>query len=186
MTNENLQEFVGSVIARGQITFGDVRRLERGCLPGGITNREELETLISLNAKIVRADKAWAQWLVAAIVDFVATRHVCGHPTGDAEGKWVDRLLAASATNLGRRIARQVRCELARRAIQSTSAERRQRQGGERSVIQQSYVQQSYQAGVSANHLAMACSEILLGPSHRAALQLMRNSVGLSLLPSMV
>jgi hypothetical protein len=186
MTNENLQEFVVSVIARGPITFGDVRRLERGCLPGGITNREELETLITLNAKIVRADKAWAQWLVAAIVDFVATPRVCEHPTGDAAGEWVDRLIAAPATSLGRRIARQVRCELARRAIQSTSAEQRPRQGRQRSVVQQSYVHQSYPAGVAANHLAMACSEILLGPSHRAALQLMRNSVGLSLVPSMI
>lgn len=186
MTNENLLEFAGSVIARGQITFGDVRRLERGCLPSGITNREELETLISLNAKIVRADKAWAQWLVAAIVDFVATPHVGEHQTEDAAGEWVNRLLAASTTNLGRRIARQVRCELARRAIQSTSAVRRPRQDGRRFIVQQSYIQRSHQAAAPANHLATVCSEILLGPSHRAALQLMRNSVGLSLVPSMI
>jgi hypothetical protein len=186
MTNGNLQEFAASVIARGQITFGDVRRLERGCLPSGITSSDELETLIALNAKIVRADRAWAQWLVAAIVDFVAARQGCEQPGEDAAGEWVDSLLAASATNQGRRIARQVRCELARRAIQSTSAAQHRPQGEGRFIVQQSYVRQSHQAAAPANHLATVCSEILLGPSHRAVLQLMRNSIGLSLEPSMI
>ena len=123
MINGKLQEFVCDVIAKGQIRYGDVRRLQRDYLPGGITNHEELELLISLNAKLVRADKAWAQWLVAAVAEFVANGEAGGHPTKEAAAEWVGRLLPASATRLGRRIAGQVRRELGRRhGIQSTSA----------------------------------------------------------------
>jgi len=72
--NGSLPDFVFTVIAKGQITLGDVRRLQRGYLPGGITNWEDLEILISLNAKLARADRAWAQWLIPVVSDFV--RHV--------------------------------------------------------------------------------------------------------------
>jgi hypothetical protein len=116
--NGKLRDFVCYAIAKGQITLGDVRRLQRGCLPDGITNREELEILISLNAKLVRADKAWAQWLVSVVADFVTGREACERPSEDAASKWVQGLLAASATNLGLRIARQIRRRL--RAIHST------------------------------------------------------------------
>jgi hypothetical protein len=122
--NGSLRDFVCSIRARGQITLGDVRRLQRGYLPGGITNREELDILITLNAKLVRVDKAWAQWLVSVLADFVTTREASRRPFEDAAGKWVERLLAASTTKLALRIARQVRRELARlRAIEPTSGE---------------------------------------------------------------
>ena len=114
MINGKLQEFVCNVIAKGQMSFGDVRRLQRGYLPSGITNPEELEILITLNANLVRVDKAWAQWLVAAVAKFVATREASEFPIEDAAGKRVECLLTASATNVSRRIARQVRRELAR------------------------------------------------------------------------
>src|SRR5205085_1335024 len=77
-----------------------------------------------LNAKLVRADKAWAQWLVSVVADFVTTREASRRPFEDAAEKWVERLLAASTTKLALRIARQVRRELARlRAIEPTSGE---------------------------------------------------------------
>jgi hypothetical protein len=120
MINGKLRDFVCHVIAKGQITLGDVRRLQRGYLPDGITNGEELEMLIPLNAKLVRADKAWAQWLLSVVADFVTNREACERSFEDGGGKWADRLLAASATKLGRRIARQIRRELSRpRAMQS-------------------------------------------------------------------
>jgi hypothetical protein len=115
IVNGRLRDFVCSAIAKGQITLGDVRRLQRGYLPGGITNRE-LEILISLNAKVIRADKVWAPWLVSVIADFVTKREPC-ESFEDPAAQWVERLLAASATNLGRRIARQIRRRL--RAAQS-------------------------------------------------------------------
>jgi hypothetical protein len=123
MINGKLRDFVCHVIAKGQITLGDVRRLQRGYLRDGITNGEELEMLISLNANLLRADKAWPQWLLSVVTDFVTNREAC-EPSFDASGKWADRLLAASATKLGRRIARQIRRELSRpRAMQVTRPE---------------------------------------------------------------
>jgi hypothetical protein len=71
-SNTKLQDFVTSAAARGQITFGDVRRLERDYLPGGITTGEEAEMLISLDRIVIRADRAWKGWLVAAIRNFKA------------------------------------------------------------------------------------------------------------------
>jgi hypothetical protein len=123
IVNGKLPDFACNVISKGQITLGGVRRLQRSYLPGGITNREELEILISLNTKLVRADKAWAQWLVSAVADFVKAPKAYERSFEDAAGKWVERLLAASATKLGLRIARQIRRELSRlRASQLTGA----------------------------------------------------------------
>jgi hypothetical protein len=112
--NGSLRDFVCNVIAKGRITLGDVRRLQRWYLLGGIANREELEILISINAKLVRADKAWAQWLVAVVSDFITAREAFGPSFEDDAGKWIERLLAAFTTKLGRRIARQIRRELSR------------------------------------------------------------------------
>jgi hypothetical protein len=123
IVNGNLPDFACNIISKGQITLGDVRRLQRNYLPGGITNREELEILISLNAKLVRADKVWAQWLVSAVAIFIKTRKASERSLEDAAGKWVERLFATSATKLGLRIARQIRRELSRlRAIQLARA----------------------------------------------------------------
>ena len=38
MINGKLQEFVCNVAVKGRISYGDVRRLQRDYLPGGITN----------------------------------------------------------------------------------------------------------------------------------------------------
>jgi hypothetical protein len=123
MINGKLQEFVRNVAAKGQMSYGDVRRLQRDYLPGGVAKREELELLISLSTRLVRADKAWAQWLVASVVEFVAKEDVREHPSKEAVGKWVGCLLATLTTSVGRRIARRVRCELARQhSIQSTES----------------------------------------------------------------
>src|SRR5579863_4359381 len=67
MLSENLQSFVAAVRANGQVRYGDVRRLQRDILPNGIFSREEAGLLIALNAGLVRADRAWAQWLMAAV-----------------------------------------------------------------------------------------------------------------------
>jgi len=176
MIDRRFQEFVGNIIAKGQITFGDVRRLQRDCLPTGILSCEELETLISLNSKIARADKTWAQWLVPAVVDFVATGQGCEPLIEESAGKWVDSLLAASPTNLGRRIARQIRRELARlRAIESISAIQHhlERARG-------CNVPHSSQAGEPKNDFTTVWAEMILAPSHRAVLQLQAKSISLA------
>lgn len=172
MIDGRLQEFVGNIIAKGQITFGDVRRLQRGCFPTGISTREELETLISLNSKIDRADKTWAQWLIPAVVGFVATGQGCAPPIEEPADRWVDSLLAATPTNLGRRIARQIRRELGRLGTnKSTSAIQHHLERA-----QGCNVQRSSQAGVPENDFATVWSEMIMGPSHRAVLRLATKS----------
>jgi hypothetical protein len=112
----NLQDFVTNTVARSRITFGDVRRLQRDCLPGGITTHEEAEALIGLNASLGRADRAWAQWLVAAIADFAERRERLGVVADQGTADWLERLLGttATSTSVGRRIAREIRREVAR------------------------------------------------------------------------
>jgi hypothetical protein len=83
--NTKLQEFVTQTAARSQITFGDVRRLQRDCLPGGIDADDEVERLIWLDSTVSRADKAWSQWLVAAVADFALRSEV----TEDGVIEWL-------------------------------------------------------------------------------------------------
>jgi hypothetical protein len=111
MSNVKLQHFVTDTAARGRITFGDVRRLHRDYLPGGVSSREEAEMLLELDTKIGRADSAWTEWLVAAIVEFVVWS---GPPIGGAvggTGEWLKSILAGTSktTKAGRKIAREIR-----------------------------------------------------------------------------
>src|SRR6266436_92321 len=106
MSNTKLQDFVTQTAARSQITFGDVRRLRRDCLPGGIDAGEEVGILIWLDSKVSRADKAWSQWLVAAVADFALRSEV----TEDGIVDWLKRLTATTAqgTTVRPRILREI------------------------------------------------------------------------------
>jgi hypothetical protein len=116
MSTGRLQDFATSVVARGQVTFGDVRRLQRDYLPGGITNGDDAETLVALSGRLVRADKAWAQWVVAALARWLASRERSDASLQEAAKAWLESLPAVSPapTRLGRRIGRQIRRELAK------------------------------------------------------------------------
>ena len=111
MINGKLQDFAESAMARSQISFGDVRRLQRDCLPQGIAMREEAESLIALDATLVRADKAWAAWLVPALADFVTAHQPADVSSADATKAWLHGLLAQSPASaaLGRKVARHIR-----------------------------------------------------------------------------
>src|SRR6266403_1915490 len=106
MSNTKLQDFVTQTAARSQITFGDVRRLRRDCLPGGINGGEEVGILIWLDSTVSRADKAWSQWLVAAVADFALRSEV----TEDGIVDWLKRLTATTAqgTTVRPRILREI------------------------------------------------------------------------------
>jgi hypothetical protein len=113
MNITSLQDFVTKAAARNRITFGDVRRLQRNVLPDGVSTREEAELLIRLDGRVARADEAWIDWLVAAVVDFAVWGE---RPTGAVEGEaaeWLKGLLAATdtPTKAARRIAREIRRE---------------------------------------------------------------------------
>ena len=101
-----LQEFVTTMAARGRITFGDVRRLQRDYLPGGITTCDQAEMLIRLDTVVHRADRAWTPWLVAAILDF-ATRS--DQPVGTGTSDACERLWAVLAAASSSKVARIVR-----------------------------------------------------------------------------
>lgn len=109
MMNGTLQDFVAAVSAQGQIRYGDVRRLQRDILPFGILLREEAELLIALNAKVFRGDKAWAQWLVAAVAEFVVNADGSEQAVKKATGEWIGRLVGTSSTRFGRSIAHKLR-----------------------------------------------------------------------------
>jgi hypothetical protein len=106
MTDTHLQDFVTQTATRGQITFGDVRRLQRDCLPRGINAGEEAEILIWLDGNIARTDKAWSQWLVAAVADYVLRSEL----TDELIADWLKRLMATTGRwpTVGRRIVREI------------------------------------------------------------------------------
>jgi hypothetical protein len=110
MTDKQLQDFVADTRSKSRITFGDVRRLQRDYLPAGLSSEQDALALIDLDAAIERADKAWADWLVAAIVNFVAT-------TEASESGLVERIRALlelheASSESSRKIARRIRREI--------------------------------------------------------------------------
>src|SRR5262245_19443954 len=109
--NTKLQEFVTNTAARARITFGDVRRLQRDYLPGGVTTCDEAEMLIRVDGSVDRADKAWADWLVAVIVDFALCNEQPIDAAGSGTREWLKGILAAigTSTKAARRIGREIR-----------------------------------------------------------------------------
>src|SRR4051795_5956143 len=112
MINSSLQAFANNVQKAGRISFGDVKRLQRDILPDGISSRAEAELLLTLEQTVSRADRAFADWLVAMMVDFV----VWGlRPTGSVDAQtaaWLTPFLASQrATKTMRRLARELAAE---------------------------------------------------------------------------
>ncbi len=111
MINSSLQTFANKVQAAGRISFGDVKRLQRDILPDGISSREEAELLLTLAQTVGRADRAFGDWLVAVMVDFV----VWGlRPTGAVDADtavWLTPFLVGQRTRTMRRLARELAAE---------------------------------------------------------------------------
>ena len=110
MSKNSLQSFIEHASAKGRIGFGDVRRLQRDVLPDGISSREEADLLIALDRDIVRQDRAWIDWLVGALVDYLVWgERPVGHVTAD-KADWVTAALdgGGRATRNARLIAREI------------------------------------------------------------------------------
>ena len=112
MINSSLTEFTYKAREKNRISFGDVQRLQRDILPGGIESREQAEILIDLDRQVARADAAWSRFLAAMLVDFVVWAE---RPTGMVDedtARWLAAMLtghgAAAATRTARLIAREI------------------------------------------------------------------------------
>ena len=111
MKESKLQDFVTHVVAKNRITFGDVRRLLRDCLPDGISSYEDVKTLLDLDARIERADRTWTAWLVSAVFEFAVHGEQCVGTDASASVKWLLDLLPETAAPKGarRRITHAIR-----------------------------------------------------------------------------
>jgi hypothetical protein len=112
---EPLRQIAAEIEARGRICFADVRRLERDILPDGVSSREEAEVLIALDRVAGRADRSWAEWFVAAMVDFVVWSE---RPTGvvnEEAAQWLsDALDVPTPTRNARRLVNAIVAEAER------------------------------------------------------------------------
>ena len=112
MINSSLLAFASDVQKAGRISFGDVQWLQRDILPDGISSQAEAELLLTFDQTISRADRAFADWLVAMMVDFV----VWGlRPTGSvdaATAAWLTPFqIGQRTTKTTRRLARELVAE---------------------------------------------------------------------------
>ena len=113
MINSSLQALASKVQAAGRISFGDVQQLQRDILPDGICSRAQAELLLTLDQTVSRADRAFADWLVAMMVDFVVwgTR-----PTGAIDADTAAWLAPFLVGHRPTRVRRRLAQELAREA----------------------------------------------------------------------
>jgi hypothetical protein len=113
MSNLPLEQFATKAMARSRITFGDVCRLRRDILPGGIAFRDEAELLIRVDRHVGRSDAAWTDWLTRSIVEFaVWGERQPGCVAGDTV-RWLTEELMRQGplTRAGHRIVREARLE---------------------------------------------------------------------------
>lgn len=122
MTSDRLRQAAEEIIGRGRIAFADVRRLRRDILPDGVSSREEAEMLIRLDQETARSDRAWTEFFVSELVDFVVWAE---RPTGivdEEAAMWLsDALDRGRATRSSRALVHAIVRE-AERVHESLSA----------------------------------------------------------------
>lgn len=102
-----LHSFVDRVMEQRVISGDDIKALQRDIFSDGIVSREEADVLIALDRAVTKADPAFADFLVAAVVDFAVWG---ARPTGyvDQDGaRWLTQSLSCGAgpTETAARIA---------------------------------------------------------------------------------
>ena len=105
MNNTSLDLFVGNVLERKRIRFGDLRRLQRDILPAGITARGEAEALIALDQAVERADPTWAGYLTKVVTDFVV---LDGGTIDRDAAEWLVAVLSCARSKTAAAIVREV------------------------------------------------------------------------------
>jgi hypothetical protein len=123
MSVDRLRQAAETMIGRGRIAFADVRRMRRDLLPDGVSSREEAEILIRLDQETARSDRAWTEFFVSELVDFVVWAE---RPTGivdEEAAMWLsDALERGRATRSSRALVHAIVRE-AERAHESLSAQ---------------------------------------------------------------
>jgi hypothetical protein len=111
INDSSLAGFVTNAITHSRITFGDIRRLQRDYLPGGIETRAQAEMLTTLAAEVAHADRSWRQWFTAALADFAAKSAEGGAAACDETIAWLEHLSEKPgfARRISRKIARRLR-----------------------------------------------------------------------------
>ena len=109
-----LRDFVSKAVEHDRILFGDLRRLQRDILPARITTRDEAEALIALD-RVRRADRAWREYLVVTIRDFVVWG---SSPAGRIDRPKAEWLVAALTRHASTKTARATAREIVREAHQ--------------------------------------------------------------------
>ena len=95
MIKTSLENFVKSVLEAGEISFSDVRRLQRDILPDGVEGRDEADILIALDRAVARKHCSWSAFAVQTVVDFVVwTSRPTGYVDRDA-ALWLVASLSA-------------------------------------------------------------------------------------------
>lgn len=110
MIKHSLLIFADKAVESGSLSAKDVGELQRLVLPDGITCREEADTLIALDRAVPGADPAFAEFLVAELVDFaVWTSRPTGYVDQDT-ARWLVASLGCGSgpTENARRIAFEV------------------------------------------------------------------------------
>ena len=106
MVKAALRDFADRALVTKSVSADDVARLRRDVLPTGLMCRDEADLLIALD-RAVATDRAWEEYLIAEVVEFVVW--VC-RPTGivDAEtARWLTTTLGCGrgSTDTAMRIA---------------------------------------------------------------------------------
>jgi hypothetical protein len=115
MTQSRLTEAAAEILARGRISFADVKRLERDILPDGVACREQAEVLIRLDREVARADRTWNAWFVAAMVDFVVWSERPTAVVNEDAATWLSEALdSPTPTRNAGRLVRAIVAEAAR------------------------------------------------------------------------
>jgi hypothetical protein len=158
--NNDLRDFAARIEAKSRITFGDVRRLQRDYLPGGLSSFEEARILLHLDANVTRTDRAWFRWLIATIVDFAAPSEGTERCDGDDA---LETLLALknASPRARRRIGREIR-EARRRqpppvpALQDINDSGEQGMPRADGVLEETFAESSAVVDQGANALPLA------------------------------
>ncbi len=109
MIRVSLRFFASRVLRTKRMDASDRKTLQRIIFSDGVRSRVEAEVLLQLSRAVKPVDPAWADFVVASIVDFVVWG---ARPTGYVDrddARWLVAVLSQGGANaLCRRVAREV------------------------------------------------------------------------------